>query len=125
MVYLRNVMHEPGLGIMAPGTILPDRAVVQIRVTIHTILPGLVKNQCCMAFPAVGIAVLTFQFKAGHVMTEEGLLRRKGPSIGGMAIRAIKLKFITMGILLKYQVHTDGQQDGYEWQLAHDISLNL
>ena len=61
LMQLRNSVHQPVRGGMAPEAIVPDGLLVYIGMAGNTLRAGIGKNQGRVTTPAIHLLVLTFQ----------------------------------------------------------------
>lgn len=102
LVEFCNIVHEPVGWSVAAGAVVAYGHPVDIRVAIHTLCVGFLKNQGYVAGPAICVLVLTRQRECCGVMVEPKCVSINTPIFRGVALRAIDPEFRTVrGLCLK------------------------
>lgn len=70
VVEFGNIIHQPVLRTVAPGTVIPDGSVVDIRVAGNTGSIGIREDQAFVAGPAIHPDMLARERKTGFGMAE-------------------------------------------------------
>ena len=147
LVQFCDVVHQPVVGIVAPGAVVPHRLVVHVCVAGIAFHAGASKHKGCVALPAIGGGVLAGEGKIGGVVVEpRGIYRHfpacyprfsglsqfvefpvasgNIPAIRRVAGGAIDLKF---GAVRRLGLQADHppQQQNQRWQSTHRKLLNL
>jgi hypothetical protein len=69
-VHGNGVFNDPGIGIVASGTIGPQYILVHVGMTGFTFTLYFLKFQCFVATAAINNLMLTSEFKMGRIMIE-------------------------------------------------------
>lgn len=69
---LINVIHYPGVGLVASGTIGTDRHFVYVGMAGHTIVRRIFKNELVVAGPAIYLSMAAGQREPGLAMVKSG-----------------------------------------------------
>lgn len=80
VVQLRNIVHQPALRCMAPGTVIPHGSVVHIGVAGDAVGIGICKNHASVTDPAIDPDVLTGKREARFGVAEPRSIRSQLPA---------------------------------------------
>jgi len=126
-VNVRNIIHDPGIGGVAPVTVIPDCLFVQVRMTLVAIRLCFREHQGDMALPAFGLRVLSQKRHIGCVVIIGIDLHVQFPAFGTVTLVAGDLEIVPVrGICLPCRMNKQEQQCGqYQWQDSHVVDMGL
>ena len=112
-VDLRNIVDDPGMGGMAPATVISDSLLVQVRMTLVTLRLRLGKYQRGVTLPAFDLGMLSHEGHSRSVVIIGIDLHVQFPAFGTVALVAGDLEIVPVrGIGLPCRMRKQEQQGG-------------